>query len=336
VITVENLTKSFPGRRGPVLALDHVTLDVPAGSVYGVVGPSGAGKSTLARCLALQERPDSGAIRLDGTDLATLDGTRLRAVRRQIGVVPDARSLVRQRTVAGNIALPLEAAGVPAPERKERVGELLDLAGLTGAAASYPEQLSPAQCRRAAVARALAGRPAVLLADEPTHALDADAGGAVLTLLDRARAEEGVTVVLATHDASVARRVCDAVAVLDGGRVVERGSLLDLVTDPATRTSAALLPLDGEIPATGTGHDRVADVLLVGFAAIGALLPEVGNRFDVRLAVLGGGMTRLGDTPVARFRIGLSGERADSALEWIADAGAVVHRAPKGPQGVAA
>ncbi|GDY29850.1 methionine ABC transporter ATP-binding protein [Gandjariella thermophila] len=334
MITVENLTKSFPGRRGAVLALDHVTLDVPAGAVCGVVGPSGAGKSTLARCLALRERPDSGAIRLDGTDLVTLGGSQLRAARRQIGVVPETRALVRQRTVAGNIALPLEAAGVPGPARKDRVAELLDLAGLTGRADDHPEQLSPGQRRRVAVARALAGRPAVLLADEPTAALDPDSGGAVLTLLDRARAEEGVTVVLVTHDLTVARRVCDAVTVLDRGRVVERGALLDLVRDPRTRTSAALLPLDGEIPTSG--HDRVADVLLVGFAAIGALLPEAANRFDVRLAVLGGGMTRLGDTPVARFRIGLSGERADSALEWISDSGAVVHRTPRGPQGVAA
>jgi D-methionine transport system ATP-binding protein len=336
VITVENLTKSFPGRRGSLLALDHVNLDVPAGSVYGVLGATGAGKSTLARCITLQERPDSGAIRLDGTDLVTLGGSQLRTARRQIAVLPRADVLLRQRTAAGNVALPLEAAGIPGPERKGRVAELLDLVGLTERAASYPEQLSAGQCQRIAVARALAANPAVLLADEPTAGLDTEAAGSVLTVLDRARAELGVTVVVATSDASVVRRACDTVAVLDAGRVVEQGALIELVTDPSTRISATLLPLDEQIPLPRAGHDRVADVLLVGFAAVGALLPEAANRFDVGLSVLGGGMTRLGDTPVARFRVGLSGERADAALEWIAGAGAVIDRAPKQPRVLAA
>jgi D-methionine transport system ATP-binding protein len=339
VITVDNLVKSFPSRGGAVRALDGVTLEVQAGAVCGVVGPSGSGKSTLARCIALLERPDSGAIRVDGTDLVTLDGNRLRAARRQIGVVPQGDSLLRQRTAAGNVALPLETAGVDGPTRRRRVGELLDLVGLTDKAASYPDQLSGGQRQRIAVARALAANPAVLLADEPTSALDPETTGSVLTVLDRARAELGVTVVVVTHDMAVVRRICDDVALLDGGRIVENGRLLDLVSDVDSRTANALLPAldqtDG-IAGIAGNHDRVADVVLVGFAAVGALLPEASNRFGVDLAVLGGGLTRLGETPVARFRLGLTGERADSALEWISEAGALVRRAQKGPQGVAA
>ncbi|RKT52490.1 methionine ABC transporter ATP-binding protein [Saccharothrix australiensis] len=336
MITVENLTKTFPGSTGQVRALDGVNLDVAAGSVLGVVGPSGAGKSTLARCVALLERPDSGAIRVDGTDLVSLGGTALRAARRQIGVVPQGDSLLRQRTAAGNVALPLESAGVPGPQRRTRVAELLDLVGLTDKAGSYPDQLSGGQRQRIAVARALAASPSVLLADEPTSALDPDTTGSVLTVLDRARAELGVTVLVVTHDMGVVRKICDDVAVLDGGRVVEHGKVLDLVADASSRTAAALLPAVDQNPAVEGAYDRVADVVLVGFAAVGALLPEATNRFGVDLNLLGGGLTRLGETPVARFRVGLTGERSDSALEWIAEAGGAVRRTLAGPQGVAA
>jgi D-methionine transport system ATP-binding protein len=336
VITVENLTKSFASRTGQVTALDGVNLEVQAGTVLGVVGPSGAGKSTLARCVALLERPDSGSIRVDGTDLVALGGSALRAARRQIGVVPQGDSLLRQRTAAGNVALPLEAAGVAGPQRRSRVAKLLDLVGLTDKAASYPDQLSGGQRQRIAVARALAASPSVLLADEPTSALDPETTGSVLTVLDRARAELGVTVLVVTHDMGVVRRICDDVAVLDQGRVVENGKVLDLVADAGSRTASALLPAVDQNPATDRSYDRVADVVLVGFAAVGALLPEAASRFGIELNLLGGGLTRLGETPVARFRVGLTGERADSALEWITDAGAAVQRAPKGPQGVAA
>ncbi|MFE2754776.1 methionine ABC transporter ATP-binding protein [Actinosynnema sp. NPDC059335] len=336
MITVENLTKTFPGSTGQVRALDGVNLDVAAGTVLGVVGPSGAGKSTLARCVALLERPDSGAIRVDGTDLVSLDGTALRAARRQIGVVPQGDSLLRQRTAAGNVALPLEAAGVAGPQRRTRVAELLDLVGLTDKAGSYPDQLSGGQRQRIAVARALAASPSVLLADEPTSALDPDTTGSVLTVLDRARAELGVTVLVVTHDMGVVRRICDDVAVLEDGRVVEHGKVLDLVSDATSRTAASLLPAVDQNPAQEGAFDRVADVVLVGFAAVGALLPEATGRFGVELNLLGGGLTRLGETPVARFRVGLKGERADSALEWISEAGGSVRRTLSGPQGVAA
>ncbi|TWP48718.1 methionine ABC transporter ATP-binding protein [Lentzea tibetensis] len=332
MITVENLTKSFQG----IPVLNGVSLDVQSGSVLGVVGPSGAGKSTLARCVALLERPDSGAIRVDGTDLTALGGTALRNARRQIGVVPQGDSLLRQRTAAGNIALPLESAGVPGPQRRSRVGELLDLVGLTDKAGSYPDQLSGGQRQRIAVARALAAGPSVLLADEPTSALDPETTGSVLTVLDRARAELGVTVLVVTHDMAVVRKICDDVAVLEEGRVVENGKLLDLIGDSNSRTASALLPAVDLNPVNESNFDRVADVVLVGFAAVGALLPEASHRFGVEVNLLGGGLTRLAETPVARFRLGITGERADSALEWISEAGGVVRRTLKGPQGVAA
>lgn len=335
MITVENLSKSFRGQAGPVVALDDVTLDVGAGTIAGVVGPSGSGKSTLARLLALQDRPDSGVIRLDGQNVAGLDPRRLRSARSRIGVVPVGESLVKQRTAAGNIAIPLEQAGVDGPVRRTKVGQLLDLIGLTDKAATYPDQLTAGQRRRVAVARALVGEPTVLLADEPTAELDPDGAAGVLATLDRARAELGATVLVATADTGVIRRIADDVAILEQGRILEQGGLLQLVSDPDSLVAQALLPV---ITATEPGSpvDRVADVTLIGFAAVGALLPEAANRFDVDIAVLGGGLTRIGETPVANFRLGVSGERAEVALGWIRDRGGLVRPAPSPSHGVAA
>jgi D-methionine transport system ATP-binding protein len=324
VISVENLTKSFPGPAGPLHALDDVTLEVPAGTVCGVVGPSGAGKSTLARCIPLLERPDSGAVRVDGTDLATLRGAALRAERRRIGVVPQGDSLLRQRSVAGNVELPLEAAGVRAAERGRRVGELLELVGLADKAASYPDQLSGGQRQRVAVARALAARPRVLLADEPTSALDPTTTASVLDVLDRARAELGVTVLVVTHDMFVVRRICSAVAVLERGRIVEHGSVLDLVTRPGSHAAAALLPAVDQAPLPERGV--VADIVLTGEAASGPLLSGTAARHGVGLALLGGGFTDLAGVPVARWRTALDGTGADAVLDALAAAGAGVER----------
>jgi D-methionine transport system ATP-binding protein len=336
VITVENLSKSFATKGKPVIALHDVSVDIEAGSLFGVVGPAGSGKSTLARCIGLQERPDRGVVRLDGLNTGTLDGRRLREVRRQVGILDTGVELHGERTVAGNIAAPLEQLGLDGPQRRTRVGNLLDLVGLTQRAGQRPSELTAGQRRRVAVARALTVGPAVLLADDPTSDVSAEEAGAVLAVLDRARAELGVTVLLTTPDASVVRRICDGVAVLDEGTIVERGSVLDLVSDPTTRTAQSLLPAIETTRAQSARYDRAVDAVLIGFASIGALLPEAASRFDVELATIGGGVTRVGDTPVARFRLGLRGEQSDAALAWIAERGAHVADTARGPQRIVA
>lgn len=331
MITVENLSKSFRSTTGAVVALDDVNLDVPAGVISGIVGPKGSGKSTLTRVLALRERPDSGTFRLDGLNTASLDQRSLRAARSRIGVVPAGDSLLAQRTAAGNIALPLEQAGMDGPRRRDKVGKLLDLIGLTDKAATYPEQLTAGQRQRVAIARALVGEPAVVLADDPTGELDATGAAGVLAVLDRARAELGATVLVVTPDTNVVRKIADDVAVLDHGRILEQGRLFDLVRDQDSRIAQAVLP---PIEPAAQG---VADVVLVGFASIGALLPEAASRFDTEITVSGGGVTKIGETPVARFRLGITGgERVDAALGWLADRGAFVRRALTGPRAVAA
>lgn len=331
MITVENLTKSFRSTTGAVVALNDINLDVPAGVIAGVVGPKGSGKSTLTRVLALRERPDAGIVRLDGLNALTLDQRSLRAARSRIGVVPAGDSLLPQRTAAGNIALPLEQAGMDGPRRREKVGKLLDLIGLTERAATYPDALTPGQRQRVAVARALVGEPAVVLADDPTGELDDTGAAGVLAVLDRARAELGATVLVVTPDTNVVRKIADDVAVLDHGRILEQGKLLDLVRDPDSHFAQAVLP------AVDPAARGVADVVLIGFASIGALLPEAASRFSTEITVAGGGVTKIGETPVARFRLSMTGgERVDSALGWLAERGAFVRRALSGPRGVAA
>lgn len=335
MITVEHLSKSFLADDAPVAALRDVSMRVDAGSLHGVVGPSGAGKSTLANCLTLAERPDRGVVRLDGINTGSLDERGLRQARRHVGSVGATSRLNAERTVAGNVAEPLERRAADGEQRRRKVGDLLDLVGLAQYGTTHPGRLGTAQSRRIALARALVTEPVVLLADGVTAELDYDESTAMLTVLDRVRGELGTTVVLTSRDIGPVRRVCEDISVLDGGRLVETGTVLDLLSDPTSRTAQALLPRF-EAASTPISCDRVVDVVLIGFAAVGALLPEASSRFDVELATFGGGLTRIGDTPVARFRVAARGQHTDAALAWVAERGGQLTYPASGPQGVAA
>ncbi|VXC30007.1 methionine ABC transporter ATP-binding protein [Sphingomonas sp. 8AM] len=237
MITLRGVCKHFPdGTR----ALDDVSLDVPRGAIFGVIGRSGAGKSTLLRLLNGLEQPSAGTVQVDGVDLGALDRPGLRALRRRTGMIFQSFGLLANRSVAANVALPLELAGVARGERDARVSALLDRVGLADKAASYPAQLSGGQRQRVGIARALATRPDVLLCDEPTSALDPETTRSVLTLLGELNRELGLTIVLITHEMSVVRAVCSHVAVLDRGRVIDSGPL-DVVLDGDHAATRALL-----------------------------------------------------------------------------------------------
>lgn len=234
-------------------ALSGVDLTVERRCIQGVIGISGAGKSTLLRCICALEKPDDGRILIDGLDLAHLDGAELRAARRKLGVIFQQLNLLRSRTAAANIALPLELSGIAKPRIRERVAELLDWVGLEEKASQYASQLSGGQRQRVAIARALSLNPSVLLADEPTSALDTETTASVLDLLGRVRKEFGVTILLITHELGAVRAICDRVAVLDAGRVVEEETVEELMTRPVSAAAKRLLA--GQFQEARTLHE---------------------------------------------------------------------------------
>ncbi|MEA5155333.1 methionine ABC transporter ATP-binding protein [Raineyella sp.] len=298
MIEIDSLAKTYTTRQhGDVEALTGVTLSVPDGAVQGIVGPSGAGKSTLLRCLNLLEQPTRGRIVLNGDDLTTLSSADLRAARRRIGTVFQHFELLHSRTVADNIALPLELAGTPDQERRDRVAELVELVGLQGRERSYPSQLSGGQQQRVGIARALAARPDVLLCDEPTSALDPATTTQILDLLVRVNRSVGVTIVLITHELSVVRRICTHAALLEHGRISESGPVVDLVTD----AGSALGQLISPIPPTLGGRPGVALITALDETADQPWLSELARTYDLDFSVVAGGVDRIGERRVGKM-----------------------------------
>ncbi len=222
MIKLSNITKVFQQGSRSISALSDVTLHVPAGQIYGVIGASGAGKSTLIRCANMLERPTSGTVLVDGQDLTSLSEGELTRARRQIGMIFQHFNLLSSRTVFGNVALPLELDNTPRAEIKKRVVELLELVGLSDKHDAYPANLSGGQKQRVAIARALASNPKVLLCDEATSALDPATTRSILELLKDINRRLGLTILLITHEMDVVKRICDQVAVISQGQLIEK------------------------------------------------------------------------------------------------------------------
>ena len=239
MITIEGLSKTYAGTGRP--ALNDIALQIPKGAIYGILGRSGAGKSTLIRCLNLLERPTSGRILVNGQDITQLNKAALRDYRLRTGMIFQHFNLLHARTVADNVAVPLEIAGVPRAAREARVRELLELVDLSEKAAAFPSQLSGGQKQRIAIARALATNPKVLLCDEATSALDPNTTHAILQLIQKINREMGITVVIITHQMSVVEDVCSHVAILDNGTVVEQGSVRDIFSNPHSDAAKRLV-----------------------------------------------------------------------------------------------
>ena len=344
MISLRDVHKVYRLRDGSqVHALDGLSLNIPAGSIHGIVGTSGAGKSTLVRCLTALERPTYGEVRVASQDLTTLSANELRKARRAIGMVFQHANLLDQRTAAQNIAYPLDLAGAQKGQRHERVSRMLELVGLADRGSSYPAQLSGGQKQRVGIARALADEPAVLLCDEPTSALDPETTRSILDLIRDVRDRLGVTVVIITHEMSVVRRICDSVSLLEAGRIVQSGPIEDVVSDVDSRLSLELVPPpdvpkaalvagsteDADDQADGAGGaDRagstdsaVIDVAMTAHPGEPAAAQVLSLVAEQGADVAGGVFETLGTAQVGRLALTIPADRAQAAVAALREAG---------------
>jgi len=241
MIELKNLSKSFSTSDGQVDALKHVSLTINDGDIYGIIGMSGAGKSTLVRCINMLEKPTEGSVIWDGMNLGTLKKKEIQQVRHQITMIFQSFNLLMQRTCLQNIMFPLKLIHMPRAEAKARALELLNTVGLPDKANSYPAQLSGGQQQRIAIARALATDPKVLLCDEATSALDPKTTHAILELIRKINQEMGITVIVITHQMSVVQEICNRVAILENGAVVEEGDVSEVFSNPKAQATKALV-----------------------------------------------------------------------------------------------
>ncbi len=258
MIQIQHVCKTYGEGDTSHHALRNVNLTINDGDVFGIIGTSGAGKSTLVRCLNLLERPTEGAILYDGQDVVGYEGRSLLDLRSNVGMIFQNFSLFQQRTVLANVTFPLELRGEKRPEREARARELLELVGLGNLADRYPSQLSGGQQQRVAIARALANNPKVMLCDEATSALDTSTTVSILELLEDINRTLGVTLVVITHQLAVVRRICNRVAVLDQGHVVEEGPTAQVFGNPQSPVTRALIANDAMVAAGPEGATDAA------------------------------------------------------------------------------
>ncbi|HEX4383827.1 MAG TPA: ATP-binding cassette domain-containing protein [Myxococcales bacterium] len=324
MIELSNVTVRFAAG---VEAVKDVSLNIARGEVFGIVGTSGAGKSTLVRLINLLQRPTSGAVRIDGVDISRFEGEELRAVRRRIGMVFQDANLLASRSAFDNVALPLRIAGRPRPEIDARVPELLKLVGLEEKARFFPAQLSGGQRQRVGIARALATSPDILLCDEPTSALDVETTASILALLADLHRKLAITMVVITHEMAVVKAICDRVAVMKDGHVVEQGPVYELFAAPKHPFSQALVArtLDLRLPEKLLDGTRGRIVKIV-FRGQESLLSDVSRECDVRIHLLLGNVEYIGGHPVGTLVAGIEGDqpRVERAMKYIEERAEVV------------
>lgn len=320
-IVFEHVTKDFQTRSGPVRALDDVSLAIKRGSISAVIGHSGAGKSTLVRLINRLETPTSGRVLVDGTDVAQLSDKAMRPLRADIGMIFQQFNLFGSRTIYDNVAYPLKLAGWKKDKEKERVTELLSFVGLTSKAWDHPDQLSGGQMQRVGIARALATKPSILLADESTSALDPETTSDVLSLLKRVNEVLGVTVVVITHEMEVVRSIAQQVSVLEAGHLVETGNARQVFAHPQSETTQRFLStIIGQHPSgeeearlrSENPGTRLVDVSSVSSEAFGDALARIGQT-GASFRIVHGGVIEVHGGSLGNYTVALSG--SDEAVE---------------------
>ncbi|RXJ01792.1 methionine ABC transporter ATP-binding protein [Anaerobacillus alkaliphilus] len=330
MITLSSLKKVFQTKDGQVTAVDNINLTINKGEIYGIIGYSGAGKSTLIRTLNMLERPTSGTVEVAGKNLSALSKKDLRLARQEISMIFQHFNLLWSRTVRENISFPLEIAGVPKEKRKERVEELVKLVGLEGRGESYPSQLSGGQKQRVGIARALANNPKVLLCDEATSALDPKTTDSILDLLVDINEKFGLTIVLITHEMHVIRKICHRVAVMENGKVVEEGPVLDVFRQPTQEMTKEFVKQVTEpeetketvkhlLEQTKTG--KVVQLTFVGGDAEKPLISQMIRSFNIDINILQGKISQTQNGPYGALFVHVDGEASevDRAIQFVKD-----------------
>lgn len=314
MIHVEHLHKHYQVAGRSVSALRDVSLHVPRGKIFGIIGRSGAGKSTLIRTFNLLERPSQGSVRINGEDITQLDQRDLDRVRQRIGMVFQNFNLLSAKTVAANVDFPLKLAGDYTREQRiSRVDEMLELVGLSAHRNKYPAQLSGGQKQRVGIARAIAHTPHLLLCDEATSALDPETTQSILTLLADINRQLGLTIVLITHEMHVIRSICDHVAVIDAGEIVESGEVADVFLHPKHPVTKSLVAETThesfELAGMhGGGNSLRLRLTYVGDATYQPILSHVAEQTKARITILNGTISRIKDTPYGQMLVELAGD----------------------------
>lgn len=316
MIKLDHITQTYKTPEGREFkALDDVSIEIRPGEIFGIIGRSGAGKSTLVRCINLLNRPSEGTVTVDGKNLTELSEDELRESRRSIGMIFQHFNLWNAKTVYDNVAFPLKCARWSKQDIEERVVELLEFVNLEEKRDAYPQTLSGGQKQRVAIARALAANTRILLCDEPTSALDLETTKSVLDVLKRVNQQLGVTIVVITHELDVVKGICDRIAVMDGGRVVEQGETYEVFSNPQSEMLRGLVRHSQNFALPSGAFEQNGSIIKLTYAGENATEPvlfDAGKLFDVRLSILHGKIEYINEKP-----FGILYVRAEGANDQI-------------------
>ena len=333
MIRLENVSKTFTDSNKEVHAVNNVSLTINDGDIFGIIGFSGAGKSTLVRCINLLEKPTDGKVFVDDEEITALSGKELRKARKKIGMIFQHFNLMPSRTIFGNVAYPLRGSGLSKEEIKEKVHHLLELVGISEKENAFPSQLSGGQKQRVAIARALANDPNILLCDEATSALDPQTTKSILKLLQQLNQTFGITVVVITHEMAVVKEICNRVAVMDHGDVVEEGEVFHVFASPKEPLTKSfikttsnlqkieeLIAADSPVVATKKG-ELIVRLSYVEKNTSEPLISTVTQKFGIILNIVFADVEIVQNAPIGGTVAIVSGEgsRIDEALQYLRD-----------------
>lgn len=318
MIEFKNISKHYQLKGQTIRALDQINLQIPDGSIFGIIGYSGAGKSTLIRLINLLERPNDGQVIINQKDFTALDARSLRQERANIGMIFQHFNLLQSKTVAANIEMPMKLLGWSKAEREKRLAELLEFIDLKHKKDAYPDELSGGQKQRVGIARALANHPKILLCDEATSALDPQTTKSVLDLLKKINKEQGITIVMVTHEMDVIETVCDYVAVMEQGQVIETGSTLEIFSQPQHPTTKNFIQtvLQQQLPVNilqnleNQNHNSIYSLQFLGTSAQETVVQAAIKQFDISLNILFANMTEINGSVIGQMFVQLLGDPA--------------------------